>query len=166
MIALNLAETGPMTCQRDAFLCGEMGVDIKVAFTKKLGAGFFGGEGFVLQKLSGTGTAFIHSGGTLVPFDLQAGQKLKVDTGCLVAMSEGVTYDIEMQKGITNTLFGGEGLFFAALTGPGRVYLQTLPFGRMADRILSAASGGANSEQSSGVGGLGGKIMGGLISGD
>ncbi len=164
IVPLNLQETGPMLCQRDAFLCSEINVDIKVAFTKKLGAGLFGGEGFILQKLTGEGTAFIHSGGTLVPFDLKVGETIKVDTGCLVAFSESVTYDIQLQKGIKNMIFGGEGLFLATVTGPGRVYLQTLPFSRMADRIIAATKFGG--EESKGIGGLGGKVLGGILSGD
>ena len=167
IIPLNLAETGPMLCQRDAYLCGDVTAHVEMAFTKKLGAGFFGGEGFVLQKLHGEGTVFIHSAGGILPFDLVAGQSLKVDTGCLVGMSETVTYDIQMMTGIKNVLFAGEGLFFAYLTGPGRVYLQTLPFGRMADRIIAASKlgSGRDSEQSTGVAGLGGKILGNILSG-
>ncbi len=143
IMPVNLAETGPLLCQRDSYLCSDTNVDISIAFTRKLGAGFFGGEGFILQKLSGSGTTFIHSGGGMIPFDLSAGQSLRVDTGCLVAMTEGVTYDIQMTKGIKNMLFGGEGLFLAHLRGPGRVWLQILPFGRLADRILAASASGS-----------------------
>jgi len=127
-----------LLCQRDAFLCATGSIDLSIAFTKRLGAGFFGGEGFILQKMTGTGELFIHSGGTIVPFDLTAGERLKVDTGCLVALDETVDYDIERVGGIKTSLFGGEGLFFASLTGPGRVWLQTLPFSRLAERIHAA----------------------------
>ncbi|HEX5475993.1 MAG TPA: TIGR00266 family protein [Vicinamibacterales bacterium] len=127
-----------MLCQRDAFLCAIGSVDLSIAFTKRLGAGFFGGEGFILQKMEGTGELFIHSGGTIVPFELKAGERLRVDTGCLVALDPTVDYDIVSAGGIRTSLFGGEGLFFAALTGPGRVWLQTLPFSRLAERIHRA----------------------------
>jgi uncharacterized protein (TIGR00266 family) len=127
-----------MLCQRDAFLCATGNIDLSIAFTKRLGAGFFGGEGFILQKMQGTGDLFIHSGGTIVPLELRAGEKLRVDTGCLVALDPSVDYDIERVGGIKTSLFGGEGLFFASLTGPGRVWLQTLPFSRLAERIHQA----------------------------
>ncbi len=117
-----------MLCQRDAFLCAIGDIDLSVAFTKRLGAGFFGGEGFILQKMEGTGDLFIHSGGTIVALELRQGERLRVDTGCLVALDPTVDYDIERVGGISTSLFGGEGLFFASLTGPGRVWLQTLPF--------------------------------------
>ena len=164
IMPINLSETGTLLCQRDSYLCSDPNVDISIAFTRKLGVGFFGGEGFILQKLSGSGTTFIHSGGGMIPFDLAPGQRLRVDTGCLVAMSESVTYDISMAKGVKNMLFGGEGLFFADLTGPGKVWLQILPFSRLANRVLAAASGGR--EQSRAIGGIGGDFLGGLISGD
>ena len=125
-------------CQRDSFLCASGQVDINVEFTKRLGAGFFGGEGFILQKMEGTGNLFIHSGGTIVPIELRSGERLRVDTGCLVALDPSVDYDIERVGGIKTSLFGGEGLFFASLTGPGRVWLQTLPFSRLAERIHQA----------------------------
>jgi uncharacterized protein (TIGR00266 family) len=128
----------PVLCQRDAFLCCTGDIDLSIAFTKRLGAGFFGGEGFILQKMEGRGDLFIHSGGTIVPFELSAGERLRVDTGCLVALDAGVDYDITRVGGIKTSLFGGEGLFFASLTGPGRVWLQTLPFSRLAERIHSA----------------------------
>jgi uncharacterized protein (TIGR00266 family) len=128
----------PVLCQRDAFLCAVGQIDLSIAFTKRLGAGFFGGEGFILQKMEGTGELFIHSGGTIMPFELTPGQKLRVDTGCLVAFDASVDYDIERVGGIKTSLFGGEGLFFASLTGPGRVWLQTLPFSRLAERIHQA----------------------------
>ena len=164
IVSFNLAETGTMLCQRDAYLCSAFGIDISVAFTRRLGAGFFGGEGFILQKLSGDGYTFIHAGGTVIKHELGAGESLKVDTGCLVAFEESVSYDIEMAKGIKTALFGGEGLFLAKLTGPGKIYLQTLPFARMANRVISAAGyGGSKGEvRRGGVGG----ILGDIISGD
>ena len=130
-----------MLCQRDAFLCAVGSIDLSIAFTKRLGAGFFGGEGFILQKMEGTGELFIHSGGTIVPLELKAGETLRVDTGCLVALDPTIDYDIVRVGGIKTSLFGGEGLFFASLKGPGRVWLQTLPFSRLADRIHQAYRG-------------------------
>jgi uncharacterized protein (TIGR00266 family) len=130
-----------MLCQRDAFLCAIGDIDLSIAFTKRLGAGFFGGEGFILQKMEGTGDLFIHSGGTIVAMELRQGERLRVDTGCLVALDPSVDYDIERVGGISTSLFGGEGLFFASLTGPGRVWLQTLPFSRLAERIHQAYRG-------------------------
>ena len=137
IIRMALANSA-MLCQRDSFLCASGSIDINIAFTKRLGAGFFGGEGFILQKLEGSGEVFIHSGGTIVPMELKQGEKVRVDTGCLVAFDPTVDYDIELVGGIKTALFGGEGLFLATLTGPGRVWLQTLPFSRLADRILAA----------------------------
>jgi uncharacterized protein (TIGR00266 family) len=165
IMPLNLAETGTVLCQRDSYLCSDTRVDISIAFTRRLGAGFFGGEGFILQKLSGSGMAYIHSGGGILPFDLAPGQSLRVDTGCLVAMTESVDYDIRLAKGIKNMLFGGEGLFLAQLTGPGRVWLQILPFSRLANRVLAAATTGS-SEQSKGIAGIGGDVLGGFLSGE
>lgn len=130
---------GPILCQKDGYLCSAWGVDISVKFTKRLGAGFFGGEGFILQELKGNGWAFIHAGGTIIKKTLAAGEKLRVDTGCLVAFEPSVDYSIEMVKGVKTMLFGGEGLFYAAMCGPGDVYLQTMPFSRMADRIIGAS---------------------------
>ncbi|UCB46934.1 MAG: TIGR00266 family protein [Spirochaetota bacterium] len=138
IMAMNLAETGTILCQRDAYLCSAYGVDISVAFTKRLGAGFFGGEGFILQKLAGDGMAFVHAGGTLLKKDLAKGERLRVDTGCIAAFEERVEYDIEWVGGLKTALFGGEGLFFATLKGPGCIYMQTLPFSRLADRIMNA----------------------------
>ena len=160
---IHIALTGQQVlCQRDAFLCAIGEIDFSIAFTKRLGAGFFGGEGFILQKIEGSGKLFIHSGGTIVPFTLAAGERLKVDTGCLVALDATVDYDIVRVGGIKTSLFGGEGLFFAALTGPGRVWLQSLPFSRMADRIYKAAPAarGGRTEEGSILGGLGGLIDG------
>jgi uncharacterized protein (TIGR00266 family) len=154
-----------MLCQRDSFLCAVGAIDINVEFTKRLGAGFFGGEGFILERLEGTGEVFIHSGGTIVPMELKAGEKLRVDTGCLVAFDPTVDYDIELVGGIKTALFGGEGLFYAVMTGPGRVWIQTLPFSRLADRILSAFHGSKEEVRRGDLGGALGTI-GDLISGD
>ena len=162
IIPLNLVETGPMLCQRDAYLCSAYGIKIDMAFTKRLGAGFFGGEGFILQKLTGDGYVFIHAGGTVIKHELKSGESVNVDTGCLVALQESVTYDIKMVKGIKTALFGGEGLFYANLAGPGTVYLQTLPFSRMADRVIRASGFGSKGEVKRGMGGL----IGGLLDGD
>ncbi len=138
IIPLNLAEYGgQMLCQKDAFLCAAAGIDIDIAFTKNFGAGLFGGEGFILQRLSGDGLAFIHAGGAIIAKDLQAGETLRVDTGCLAALMPSVNYEIQTVGGIKNALFGGEGIFLAKLTGPGRVFLQTLPFSR---RVRTGAS--------------------------
>ena len=158
IVPVPLAEYGgELLCQKDAFLCAARGTEISVAFQKKLGAGMFGGEGFILQKLQGDGLACIHAGGSVFPMDLQPGQKLRVDTGCLVAMQPSVTYDIEFVGGFKNALFGGEGLFFASLTGPGRVLLQTLPLSRLADRLQAASAPLANQ----GEGGVLGSMFGG-----
>lgn len=164
IIPLNLEETGPMLCQRSTFLCANTTVDIDIAFTKRFGAGLFGGEGFILQKLTGPGLAFAHAGGMVFPLDLQPGQHIQVDSGCLVAMSESVDYDIRLVKGIKTALFGGEGLFFAHLTGPGKVYLQSMPLSRLADRLMGAS--GAGLGQSRGAAGLGGKLLGTFVSGE
>jgi uncharacterized protein (TIGR00266 family) len=151
-------------CQSDAFLCAKGDIDISIAFTKRIGAGFFGGEGFILQKLEGTGQVFIHAGGTVVEMVLGPGEKLKVDTGCLVAFDPAVSYEIERVGGIKTSLFGGEGLFFAAMTGPGRVWLQTLPFSRLADRIHQAFKGDRGETKRDMGGLLGG--LGDIIGGD
>ena len=144
---------GRLLCQKDSFLCAASGVEVDIAFTKRIGAGFFGGEGFILQRLSsptGQGQAFMHAGGTTIKRTLGPGEKLRVDTGCLVAFEESVDYSIEFVKGIKNKIFGGEGLFYAALRGPGTVWMQTLPFSRLADRIFAAAPqrGGSKGEGS------------------
>ncbi len=154
---------GRIIAQRDAFLCAARGMNVTVAFSKRLGAGFFGGEGFILQRIEGEGLVFLHASGTLCEMQLAGGEKVQVDTGCLVAFDERVDYDIAMVPGIKTALFGGEGLFFATLTGPGRVILQSMPFSRLADRILASAprAGGAHKEE----GGLGSALglMGGLL---
>ena len=150
--------------ERNAYLAAIGNVDLSVAFTRKFGAGLFGGEGFLLQKISGQGLVFLHAGGNMVEFDLTPGEQLRVDTGCIVSMADSVQYDIQFVGGFRNALFGGEGLFYATLTGPGHVVLQTLPFSRLANRIAAAI--GSHSEESKGIGGIGGNIIGNLISGD
>ncbi len=165
IIPLDLAQLGgSFLCQKDGFLCAARGIDINVAFTKRIGAGLFGGEGFILQRLDGDGLAFIHAGGTIIERELAPGQRLRVDTGCLVAFAPSVKYDIQFVGGFKNALFGGEGLFLATVTGPGKVYLQSLPFSRLADRIISASRSSVGEKR--GVGGVGGNILGGLLSGD
>jgi uncharacterized protein (TIGR00266 family) len=150
-------------CQKDSFLCAIGEIDISIAFTRRLGAGFFGGEGFILQKLAGRGRVFIHSGGTIMALTLAPGEMLRVDTGCLVAFDPTVEYDIVRVGGVKTTLFGGEGLFFASMRGPGRVWLQTLPFSRLADRIHAAYRGDREDVKRDLGGTLGrlGKIIGG-----
>lgn len=139
IVALDLsASGGAFICQKDSFLCAAAGIEIGVEFTRKLGVGLFGGEGFLLQRLEGDGLAFVHAGGTVVHRILAAGEQLRVDTGCIVGFVPSVRYDIRMVGGFRNALFGGEGLFLATLTGPGAVYLQSLPFSRLADRIHAA----------------------------
>lgn len=130
---------GKIVCQKDAFLCAAKGVAIGVEFQKKIGAALFGGEGFIMQKLEGDGLIFVHAGGTIVEKELQAGETLRVDTGCLVSLTQHVQYDIEFVGGIKSALFGGEGFFFATLKGPGHVWLQSLPFSRLAGRIHESA---------------------------
>ncbi len=156
---------GSIICQKDSFLCAAQGIEIEIAFTKRLGAGIFGGEGFILQRLRGSGMTFVHAGGTVIEKDLAAGETLRVDTGCLVAFSESVDYDIKFIGGFTNALFGGEGLFLASLTGPGKVYLQSLPFSRLADRVLAAARFQKTGEKK-GAAGIGGEILGNILSGN
>jgi uncharacterized protein (TIGR00266 family) len=145
---------GKMICQKDSFLCAAKGVSVGIEFQRKLGTGLFGGEGFIMQKLEGDGLAFVHAGGHIVERDLQPGELLKVDTGCLVAFSPSIDYDIQFVGGIKNTIFGGEGLFFATLRGPGRVWIQTLPVSRLASRILQYATVNRK-EEGSILGGLG-----------
>jgi len=151
---------GEFLCQKDSFLCAAQGVEIEVAFTKRLGAGFFGGEGFILQRLAGNGLAFVHAGGTVIPKQLAAGESLRVDTGCLVAFSPTAGYAIQFVGGFKNALFGGEGVFLARLTGPGLVYLQSLPLSRLADRI-AAAGRFTRGETRAGGEGLLGQILSG-----
>jgi uncharacterized protein (TIGR00266 family) len=165
IIPLDLGQLGGrFLCQKDSFLCAAQGIEIEVAFTKRLGAGLFGGEGFILQRLEGDGLTFVNAGGTIIERTLATGETLHVDTGCLVAFSPSVDYDIQMVSGFKNVLFGGEGLFLAKLTGPGLVYLQSLPLSRLAGRILAAARFQQVGEKK-GVAGLGGDILGNIISG-
>lgn len=154
--------SGKLICQKNAFLCAAKGVAVGIEFSKKLGTGLFGGEGFIMQKLEGDGMAFVHSGGTLAKKELQPGEILKVDTGCIVGFTQDVDYDIEFIGGIKNSLFGGEGLFYATLRGPGTVYIQSLPFSRLADRIIASAprAGGSSREEGSLLGGLGNLLDG------
>ena len=162
IIPLHLGQLGGrILCEKDAFLCAALGTKISIAFNKRLGAGFFGGEGFILQKLEGDGMAFIQSGGTIIEKELQGGT-LRVDTGCLVAFTEGIDYSIERAGNLKSMIFGGEGLFLATLRGTGRVYLQSLPFSRMADRILAHApsQGGKRTGEGSVLGKLGDMIGG------
>lgn len=159
IIPLDLTDLGgQFFCQKDAFLCAARGVEVEVALTRRMGAGLFGGEGFILQRLEGQGMAFIHAGGTIIQRNLAAGETLRVDTGCLVAFAHSVNYDFQFIGGFKNALFGGEGLFLATLTGPGIVYLQSLPFSRLADRIVAASRFYGNKGESSGLGGLGGLL--------
>jgi uncharacterized protein (TIGR00266 family) len=155
---------GTLICQKDAFLCAARGVSLDIAFQKKLGTGFFGGEGFIMQRLEGDGLAFVHAGGTVVRRELKAGETLLVDTGCVVAYTQGVDFDIQYVGKIKTALFGGEGLFLAKLTGPGQVWIQSLPFSRLASRIFAAApqTGGGGREEGSLMGLAGG--AGGLLS--
>lgn len=155
---------GTLICQKDAFLCAAKGISIGIAFQKKIGVGLFGGEGFIMQKLEGDGLAFMHAGGTIIKKELQPGEVIKLDTGCLVAMTKTVDYDIQFAGNIKNALFGGEGLALATLKGPGTVWLQSLPFSRLADRIYAASKGGSKgkSGESSLLGGIGlGTFLGG-----
>lgn len=160
---------GTLICQKDSFLCAARGVSLGIAFQRKLGAGLFGGEGFIMQKLEGNGMAFIHAGGTLVQRDLAPGEVLRVDTGCVVAFQPSVDFDIQYVGKIKTALFGGEGLFYATLRGPGHVWLQSLPLSRLANRIVMAAprAGGAAREEGGMLGAVaGGSLLGGLIGGD
>jgi uncharacterized protein (TIGR00266 family) len=163
IIPMNLATLGgEMLCQKESFLAAAKGVSIGIAFQKRLGTGLFGGEGFIMERLQGDGWAFIHAGGTMEEKTLAAGETLRVDTGCVVAYQPTVDFDIETISGIKSALFGGEGLFFAVLRGPGRIWLQSLPFSRLASRIYAAApqTGGARREEGSILGGLGNLLDG------
>jgi uncharacterized protein (TIGR00266 family) len=148
---------GSLVTQKDSFLCAAKGVSIGIAFQKRIGAGLFGGEGFIMQKLEGDGMAFVHAGGTLAERTLAAGETLRVDTGCIVGFQPSIEYDVKFVGGIKSALFGGEGLFFATLRGPGKVWLQSLPFSRLADRIFAAApkKGGKARGEGSVLGGIG-----------
>ena len=163
IVPVHLADLGgELIAQKDSFLCAAKGVSVGIAFQKRLGTGLFGGEGFIMQRLTGDGLTFVHAGGMIEAIDLKPGEQLRVDTGCLVALQPSVSYDIQFVGKIKTALFGGEGLFFATLSGPGRVWLQSLPFSRMADRIYKAApaAGGSRRGEGSVLGGFGGLLDG------
>ncbi|WP_319557861.1 TIGR00266 family protein [Thiomicrorhabdus sp.] len=156
IIPMDMAEHGnAITCQKDAFLCAAMGTKIDISFSRKIGRGLFGGEGFIMERLSGDGMAFLHAGGTVVQKELK-GETIFVDTGCVVAYTDGIDFDIQKAGGLKSMIFGGEGIFLAVLKGHGTVYLQSLPFSRLADRILQAAPGGGGNDQGEG------SVLGGL----
>jgi uncharacterized protein (TIGR00266 family) len=159
---------GTLICQKDAFLCAARGVALGIFFQRKLGVGFFGGEGFIMQRLDGDGIAFVHAGGTVLQRELQAGQTLLVDTGCLVAMTPNVDFEIQYVGKIKTALFSGEGLFFAKVSGPGTVWLQSLPFSRLASRVFAAApQRGGSREEGSVLGGFAtGGLLGSVLGGD
>ena len=162
ILPLHLDELGgEIICQKDAFLCGAKGTKISIAFQKRIGVGLFGGEGFIMQRLQGDGIVLVHAGGTLMHRELQAGERLKLDTGCLVALAPTVDYDIQFVGGFKNTLFGGEGLFLASLTGPGKIWCQSLPFSRLAGRVLANASRTGGKDEGSLLGSVGKALMGG-----
>ncbi|MFN8323508.1 MAG: TIGR00266 family protein [Chitinophagales bacterium] len=152
---------GKVICQKDAFLCAAKGVSVGIDFQKRLGTGLFGGEGFIMQKLEGDGLAFVHAGGHIIERELAPGETLHIDTGCVVAYTKDIDFDVQMVGGIKNTLFGGEGFFFAVLRGPGKVWLQTLPISRLASRIYQyAPQTGGRKEEGSLLGGLGNLLDG------
>ncbi len=155
---------GEYICQKDSFLCAAQGIEIEIAFSKRLGAGLFGGEGFILQRLQGNGYAFVHAGGTVIEKELGPGEMIRVDTGTIVAFAPSVDYDIKFIGGFRNALFAGEGLFLATLKGPGKVFLQSLPFSRLADRVLAAAKH-HKTDETKGIAGLGGEVLGDILSG-
>ncbi len=167
IIPLDLSKYGDeFICQKDSFLCAANGIDIDVVFTKRLGAGFFGGEGFMLQKLHGNGMAFINAGGSVIKKTLRAGESLRIDTGCIVGFESSVEYDIRFVGGFKNALFGKEGMFLATLTGPGDVYIQSLPVSKLAERLY--ANLGTRGEQGSsakGSSGMGAVVAGGILGG-
>jgi uncharacterized protein (TIGR00266 family) len=163
IIPIHLAKLGgELMAQKDSFLCAAKGVSVGIAFNRKIGVGLFGGEGFIMERLQGDGWAFVHAGGTIHQKELAPGEVLRVDTGCIVAFQPTVQFDIQYVGKIKSVLFGGEGLFFATLRGPGHVWLQSLPLSRLADRIIAAAprAGGSNREEGSVLGGLG-RMLGG-----
>lgn len=169
ILPMDLRQLGGMLiCQKDAFLCAAKGVSLGIHFQQKISTGFFGGEGFIMQKLEGDGLAFVHAGGTVVRRELKPGQVLFVDTGCLVAYTPSVNFEIQYVGKIKTALFGGEGLFFAKVTGPGTVWLQSLPFSRLASRVFAAApQRGGSREEGSVLGGFGaGGLLGGILGGD
>jgi uncharacterized protein (TIGR00266 family) len=169
ILPMDLKQLGGMLiCQKDSFLCAAKGVSLGIYLQQRLSVGFFGGEGFIMQKLEGDGLAFVHAGGTVVKRELQAGQTLMIDTGCVVAFTSNINFEIQYVGKIKTALFGGEGLFFAKVTGPGTVWLQSLPFSRLASRIFAAAPqrGGAREEGSLLGGVVGGSLLGGVFGGD
>jgi uncharacterized protein (TIGR00266 family) len=169
IVAMNLRELGgTLICQKDAFLCAARGVSLGVYFQQKLGVGFFGGEGFIMERLDGDGMAFIHAGGTIVRRELQPAQTLFIDTGCIVALTPTVNFEIQYVGKVKTALFGGEGLFFAKVTGPGTVWMQSLPFSRLASRVFAAApQRGGSRDEGSVLGGFGaGGLLGGVLGGD
>jgi uncharacterized protein (TIGR00266 family) len=169
ILPMQLSQLGGMLlCQKDAFLCAARGVSLGIAFQQKLGVGFFGGEGFIMQKLEGDGLAFVHAGGTVLKRELAPGQTLLIDTGCVVAYTPNVDFEIQYVGKIKTALFGGEGLFLAKMTGPGTVWLQSLPFSRLASRVFAAAPqrGGSREEGSLLPGFAGGGLLGGILGGD
>lgn len=166
IIALDIGDYGgELIAQRDSFLCAAKGISIEIAFQKNIGAGLFGGEGFIMQRLLGDGLAFLHAGGTVIKKDLNPGEVFKLDTGCLVAMTNTINYNVEMQGNIKSALFGGEGLFLATLKGPGTIWMQSLPFSRLARKIYSTGQKGKSSGKGEGslLGGIG---LGDLFGGD
>ena len=169
IIAMDLRKLGgTLICQKDAFLCAARGVALGIYFQQRLSVGFFGGEGFIMQRLDGDGLAFVHAGGTVVRRELQAGQTLFVDTGCIVALTPSVGFEVQYVGKVKTALFGGEGLFFAKVTGPGTVWLQSLPFSRLASRVFAAAPqrGGSREEGSLLGAGVIGGVLGGIFGGD
>jgi uncharacterized protein (TIGR00266 family) len=160
IIPLDLQQYGKVICQKDAFLAAAKGVSIGIEFQRKLGTGLFGGEGFIMQKLEGDGMAFVHAGGYVMEKKLQAGEVLRIDTGCIVGFTGAIEYNIEFVKGVKNVIFGGEGLFFATLRGPGTVWIQSLPISRLASRVLQYASPSGRKEEGSVLGGLGNMLDG------
>jgi uncharacterized protein (TIGR00266 family) len=169
ILPMDLKQLGGMLiCQKDSFLCAAKGVSLGIYFQQKISTGFFGGEGFIMQKLEGDGLAFVHAGGTVVRRELQPGQTLFIDTGCLVALTPNVNFEVQYVGKIKTALFGGEGLFFAKVTGPGTVWVQSLPFSRLASRVFAAApQRGGSREEGSVLGGFaGGGLLGGILGGD
>ncbi len=169
ILPMDLRQLGGMLiCQKDAFLCAAKGVSLGIFLQQKLSVGFFGGEGFIMQKLEGDGLAFVHAGGTVVKRELQVGQTLLIDTGCVVAFTPNVAFEIQYVGKVKTALFGGEGLFLAKVTGPGTVWLQSLPFSRLASRVFAAApQRGGSREEGSLLGGVvGGGLLGGIFGGD
>jgi uncharacterized protein (TIGR00266 family) len=161
IIPLDLSRLGgKIVAQKDAFLCAAKGVAVGIEFQRKLGTGLFGGEGFIMQKLEGDGMAFVHAGGFVVEKELRGGEILRVDTGCIVAFTRDIHYDIEFVRGVRNVVFGGEGLFYATLRGPGKVWIQTIPISRLASRILTYGSVGGRKEEGSVLGSLGNMLSG------